>query len=326
MYRKIYTKIKDRFILLYMSQTESFSIRQLIELTGLTEFTIRGWENRYAAFSPVRGETGRRLYTKADVERALLLRELLKRGHKISKVAALSNRDLQKLFVQPEVEDVLKPEIQQSEDVAKALKLVALQKWTELEALIRGLSTKNVSDLVTNFFLPVMQSISTDVAKGLLSISQEHVVSSFLKEKIYGAIAELKAVGKGKSSKSRFVLATPEGDYHEIGLLLAHLLIRSYGYSCLYLGPHVPPRDLAETALRFGATHLLVVSTVSKRSGARQHLFNYVSDVQQKTNTDMQIWIAGHQVAIEAQDLKSMTHIKNFPALEEMLKKRGGRI
>ena len=81
-----------------MGQNEIFSIRQMIELTGLSEFTIRGWENRYQAFSPDRSDTGRREYRKKDIERALLFRELLNRGHKISHIAKRNNQKLQSLF------------------------------------------------------------------------------------------------------------------------------------------------------------------------------------------------------------------------------------
>lgn len=303
-----------------MGNKEIFNIRQMVELTGLSEFTIRGWENRYSAFCPHRGETGRREYYKSDIERALLLRELLKRGHKIGKVAKLTNQKLQSLFVQRDVEDFeAEPK---SEVVSRVMELLALQKWSELKDLFKSIPHKNTGRLIREFFLPLLKDLSSEVQSGVVSISQEHVFSSFLKEKIYSALSELEINrrAKGDRSKARFVLATPEGDHHEIGLLLAHLLIRSYGCTSLYLGPHTPPRDLAETALRFDATHLLIVSTVSKKEGARNDLMSFVSEVQKKMGSHSQILIAGSQAPNLSRDPNSaLVYLGSFAALEDFL-------
>ena len=120
-----------------MGHADRFSIRQMVELTGLTEFTIRGWENRYLAFRPERSQTGRREYFKADVERAILLRELLKRGHKIGKVAKLNNKILKALFEGDEKVERENAQDDVPEQVSQAMELLALQKWTELKQLFR---------------------------------------------------------------------------------------------------------------------------------------------------------------------------------------------
>lgn len=314
---------------MYMSQNEMFSIRQMIELTGLSEFTIRGWENRYSAFKPLRSETGRREYTKSDIERALLLRELLKRGHKISKIATLKNHKLQELFEQTEEKRHLeKSSIQTDSLVSEAVEMMALQKWTELSFLLKNISSKNTCQMILEFFLPLLSELANQVEAGLVSIAQEHVLSSFLKERIYSALSELdKKKSPPKAAKNiRFVLATPEGDYHEIGLLLAHLLIRSHGITSLYLGPHTPAKDLAETALRFEATHLLIVSTVSKKQGAHQELLSFVSDVQKKVGSHLQILLAGSQSPHIPQEKKStLVSLGHFFEFDTYLKSLGGK-
>lgn len=311
-----------------MSQNEMFSIRQMIELTGLSEFTIRGWENRYQAFSPQRSDTGRREYHKKDIERALLIRELLKRGHKISKIASLPNQKLKALFENHQDENLSKPTKEKGLPVTQALELMSLQKWAELSDLLQNIKFKNPSDLIQLFFLPLLKELSQQINLGLVSVAQEHVLSSFLKEKIYFAISaiEKKQPPQRGPKKVRFILATPEGDYHEIGLLMAHLLIRSYGYTSLFLGPNTPAQDLAETALRFEASHLLIVSTVSKKDGARQNLLNFVSDVQKKAGEKLKILLAGPQVPPIPQDpASSLINVGSFYDLEEQLKGLGGK-
>lgn len=272
-----------------MSQKEIFSIRQMVELTGLSEFTLRGWENRYSVFTPQRTGTGRRKYSKLDVERALLLRELLKRGHRIGQVADLSAAALKRLFTQ---DSNRPPGEVESDAIDSACKLLALQKWSDLESLIRSVPTGNSVRLVNNFLLPLLTRLGSDVAAGLVSIAQEHVLSALLKEKIYAALSRLKPSTR---RHARFVLAAPEGDFHEMGLLLAHLMIRQSGFQSLFLGPHTPAQDLTETALRFHATHLLIVATVSKRQGAVQDLLSYVADIQKKSGSHLKILVSGGQ-------------------------------
>ena len=311
-----------------MERNESFSIRQMIELTGLSEFTIRGWENRYSAFDPRRSATGRREYSKSDVERALLIRELLKRGHRIGKVAALSNQKLQNLFENDESKSNTAKSLSNSKLVIQAMDFMALQKWEELERLIKSVKCKNTTELVHDFILPLLHMLAVHVEKGIVSVSQEHIVSSFVKEKIYSALSELSTKKKNRRSvsKARFVLATPEGDHHEIGLLLAHLLTRSYGFTSLYLGPHSPAKDLAETALRFHASHILIVSTVSIEGGARHSILSYVSTLQKGIAEHCKIWIAGAQMPILDPDSNSsLLSISSFQVFEKWLRQIGGK-
>lgn len=312
-----------------MERRETFSIRQMIELTGLSEYTIRGWEGRYSAFAPTRGETGRREYLKSDVERALLMRELLKRGHRIGKIAAYTNQKLKALFEQTDFSQKPLNSSNSSKSVSRAIDMMALQKWEELEDLIKNVRHKNTSQLLHKFILPVLQLLALNVEKGLVSVSQEHVVSSFIKEKIYSELSILatKRKPRGATNNIRFILATPEGDHHEIGLLLAHLLIRTYGFVSLYLGPHSPAKDLAETALRFRASHILVVSNVTPEQGAHQNILSYASTLQKRIADHCKIIIAGIQSPVLAGDLdSSLFSLNSFNAFEDFLQKSGGKL
>lgn len=304
-----------------MGQSETFSIRQMVELTGLSEFTVRGWESRYGAFRPQRSKTGRREYRRVDIERALLLRELLKRGHKIGKVAGLGTKKLQKLFTESDAE--LSREAR-SELTTQFAELMALQKWSELRALIAKVPIQNTGHLVIEFFLPIMKQMAIGVNNGVISISQEHVGSSLLKEKIYSALVDLEAKQSLAKSRmtSRFVLAAPEGDYHDIGLLLAHLLIRSHGFISLNLGPHTPARDLSETALRFNASHVLLVTTVSKKGGAAQEPLSFIRDVQRQVGSHLKVIVAGPQAPVVSLDPRSsLCGVGSFHELDSFLQK-----
>jgi MerR family transcriptional regulator, light-induced transcriptional regulator len=59
--------------------------------------TLRIWEQRYQAVAPATTTTGHRLYSQADVERVVLLRDLTTHGHSIRSLAPLSTEQLRAL-------------------------------------------------------------------------------------------------------------------------------------------------------------------------------------------------------------------------------------
>ena len=59
--------------------------------------TLRIWEQRYQAVGPTTAPSGHRLYSAADVQRVLLLRQLTDQGHAIGAMAALDAAQLQQV-------------------------------------------------------------------------------------------------------------------------------------------------------------------------------------------------------------------------------------
>jgi DNA-binding transcriptional MerR regulator len=59
--------------------------------------TLRIWEQRYQAVGPTTAPSGHRLYSAADVERVMLLRQLTQHGHAIGSLATLNAAQLQDL-------------------------------------------------------------------------------------------------------------------------------------------------------------------------------------------------------------------------------------
>ncbi|PTT75507.1 hypothetical protein DBR42_28750, partial [Pelomonas sp. HMWF004] len=58
-------------------------------MAGMPVATLRIWEQRYQAVRPSTAASGHRLYSAADVQRVLLLRQLTGQGHAIGAIAAL---------------------------------------------------------------------------------------------------------------------------------------------------------------------------------------------------------------------------------------------
>ena len=67
-------------------------------MIGISSHTLRKWESRYALVSTQRTPSGRRLYTQGDIEKLILVRDLIALGHQVNRLAALSNAELEELL------------------------------------------------------------------------------------------------------------------------------------------------------------------------------------------------------------------------------------
>jgi DNA-binding transcriptional MerR regulator len=81
---------------------DGYGIGAVARITGLTDHTIRVWERRYKAVVARRSETGRRIYTAANVEKLGLLKQLTDKGIAISKIAGKSNTALRNAVLEYE--------------------------------------------------------------------------------------------------------------------------------------------------------------------------------------------------------------------------------
>ena len=78
-------------------QQSPLRIGAVARLTGLSPHTLRKWEDRYAAVTPERTEGGERVYTRHDLQRLLLIRNLSRAGLALRSLAKTSLEDLQRI-------------------------------------------------------------------------------------------------------------------------------------------------------------------------------------------------------------------------------------
>ena len=74
-----------------------YPIRAVAKITGISLDTLRAWERRYRAVVPQRSDRGRQ-YGTAEIDRLLLLNQLVKRGHSIGSIASLPDSELRNLL------------------------------------------------------------------------------------------------------------------------------------------------------------------------------------------------------------------------------------
>ena len=77
-----------------------FRIGAVSKTTAIPVSTLRIWQTRYGAFSPVKTEGNQRLFGEPDVSKALLLKQLIGAGHGIGAIAHLDLEQLRRLASQ----------------------------------------------------------------------------------------------------------------------------------------------------------------------------------------------------------------------------------
>jgi len=88
----------------------SFGIGAVSRLTGIPSDTLRIWERRYNAVTPSRTPQNRRRYSRDDVSRLLLIKQLVELGEPVGTIIHLPEAELnQRLMAHAELQDRCAP-------------------------------------------------------------------------------------------------------------------------------------------------------------------------------------------------------------------------
>jgi 5-methyltetrahydrofolate--homocysteine methyltransferase len=126
-------------------------------------------------------------------------------------------------------------------ELQKAVEKGLAQKAEELTAGL--LETREPLDLVENELLPALDKVGKGFETGKLFLPQL-LMSAEAAKAAFGKIKEKLPPGAG--GKGPFVLATVQGDIHDIGKNIVGLLLENYGYTVIDLGKDVPPEKVLE--------------------------------------------------------------------------------
>ncbi|MYB00159.1 MerR family transcriptional regulator [Candidatus Poribacteria bacterium] len=232
-----------------MTAEYKHGIKTVATETGLTQFTIRAWEKRYDAVKPLRTETNRRLYSDADISRLTLLRLATKVGHNIGRIASLPAEELLKLvgtegtLAQPSAiaEEVVSQETSVRFYIASCLTAIKQFQGQALESTLFAASVVFSQPVfLEKLIVPLMQEIGEQWKSGTLRIAHEHLATAVVRT-LLGNICQGFDIS---ATMPNLVIATPRGQHHEIGALIAGTTAASQGWQVTYLGPNLPAEEI----------------------------------------------------------------------------------
>lgn len=301
----------------------SYPIRAVSRLTGLGIDTLRAWERRHQAVTPVRDARGR-MYTDADVARLRLLRSAVEHGHSIGRLAGLTDVELRRLAAAGQNASAV-PEVASARrtSIDAAALIAALQGYdaTAIDQQISRLaSVLPPLELLRDVLMPVLAQVGDDWHRGTARIAHEHLMSSTMRN-ILGAFVRL-YTRPGVST--RLLFATLAGERHEIGTLGAAMLAAASGLGVAYLGPDLPAREIVESVRPAGAKVLVLGLTTTSVAKAREReLRTIVRDLPK----EVELWAGGRGAARHASLISPRGLVlRDYDAYEQELARIGRRV
>lgn len=244
----------------------TYPIRAVAKLTGVSIDTLRAWERRYGAVVPTRDDRGR-LYSESDVARIRLLNQAVASGHSIGRVAALTDADLRRLITASAPAPA--PAAEGHTPSAPADFGAALARFDSVgidRELARLAAILTPADLVRQALLPALRDAGAQWNRRRGGIAREHLMSSAVQH-LLGSFLRVHA---RSDARVRLLFATPSGDRHEIGILVAAMLAASQGLGVSYLGADLPAAQILEAAGAGRVDALVLGVTLPTPSLARE--------------------------------------------------------
>ncbi|MCC6489053.1 MAG: cobalamin-dependent protein [Candidatus Hydrogenedentes bacterium] len=230
--------------------------------TGLTQHAIRAWERRYGAVTPRRTPTNRRLYSDSDVNRLRLLYRVTQAGWSVGQVAHLptdelgllleTSEDARGLTKAPADSPGPRPLLEQALRDIKNLDSGALETL-----LYRAEADLGPSSVIDAVIAPLIHEVGEGWREGRLRIAHEHLASGAIRTYLSNVRLERKV----PSGAPSLVCATPAGQWHELGALMAAAVAALEGWHVTYLGPNLPAEEIV-TAARTVKARVVALSIV----------------------------------------------------------------
>lgn len=229
----------------------SFSIQAVAERTGLTPHVIRAWERRYRAIQPARSPGKQRLYSEAEIERLAILSRAVRGGRSIGKIAALPTDELRTMILSgpPTARIAAKGAHDEPAAPFRDDALAATTRFDSLaldDTLRRALVALGNQGLLRLAVAPLAQDIGERWRAGELTAAHEHFFTAGVKV----FLGELTRQFSAPPDAPRIIVATPAGQLHELGAVMAAACAASLGWRTIYLGPSLPAHEIAGAALR----------------------------------------------------------------------------
>ncbi len=291
---------------------KTFGINVISSACGILPHTIRTWENRYQIFSPDRSDGGQRRYGEEDLLKAKLIVTLIDQGHSISSLAKQSPNDLRTLL-RLKNSDFLKTK-KFSEDLSIKNLLKDLTEYN-LDSVASEIShlrlSTGVKDFIFKVVLPVMQETEKLALKGKYSVSQEHIISTIVRNQL----SQINLVNEGPVS-DRVAIATPEGNLHELPILISDIICHANRISTWYLGAAHPADCLSETVNALNCKTIVMGVVSSDQWNYRRKIIPYLKKMDMFLKNRVKL-ILGGGFELELPNFKNLENIKFVKSFEE---------
>jgi DNA-binding transcriptional MerR regulator len=225
-----------------MAEDAHLRIGELSRRSGVSVELLRAWERRYGLLRPQRSAGGLRLYSLGDLDRVRAMQRHMSQG--------LAAREAAGLVGQATAEAAPPRTGVPPFDPARARAELgdALEAFDEpgAQAVFDALlSVATLDALLSDVVMPYLHDLGDRWDRGVLSVAQEHFAANVVRGRLLGL-----ARGWGRGDGPRALLACPEGERHDLGLIAFGLALRERGWRIDYLGADTPVESIEQAARR----------------------------------------------------------------------------
>lgn len=242
-----------------LSPEPIYNTRAVVQRTSVPADTFRAWERRYGVPRPTRTAGNQRLYSERDIATISWLRDQTKSGLTISQaITLLQSRSAgQRPSGYPPRAGYDSSENRHGGDAAARTPylefrdrlvsaLIQLDGRTADRIVEEAYALANVENVCLEVLQAALVEIGSRWEHGSASVAVEHFAAGYVQRKL-GALFNQSNPSEGLGP---VVAACPEGELHDIGLLLTSVFLSRRGFHVLYLGANLPADDLVSTVAR----------------------------------------------------------------------------
>ena len=226
-------------------------IGEVAERTGVNRSTLRAWEHRYGVLRPRRSPGGHRVYDDEDVARVRAVVAVVAAGARVSEA-------VRRLATGPD-------------DLSGAAEEVRLRLWEAVDAfdetaaaaaLSTATATLGVPAVLDTVVVPTLRRLGAEWRQSLRNVAREHFTSTLVRSHLVSLLPRADAMGPS------CLAFCPEGEQHDIGLLMAALTLAGAGRSQIVLGANTPLASI-ELLVRELRPAVVLVAAATRRPVVR---------------------------------------------------------
>lgn len=226
-----------------------FNLKVVTRETGIPASTLRAWERRYGLPRPQRTSSGRRLYSRRDIETVRWLAQRVAEGMSIGQAVELWRK------LEASGQDPLQALTPQTVELFTATADPGSLRRAWLNAVLDF--NEGVADLVLNqafaiyppeivcleVLLRGLREIGDLWYEGKATVAQEHFAFNVAMRRLEALIQAVPSPNR----PGRILVIAPPLENHSFSLRLLAYLLRRRGWDVVYLGSRVPLERLRET-------------------------------------------------------------------------------
>lgn len=155
----------------------------------------------------------------------------------------------------------------------------------ELQYLRMNLGVKT---FIFEIILPMLRLTGVMVGKNKFTVTQEHIISTLVREQL-GKVA----IPNAGFVTTEIALATPEGNLHELPILIGDILCRSNRLNTRYLGASHPAECLGKAVSALKCSHLVLGVISSDQVDYSKKIIPYLQKLDRSLEREISIILGG---------------------------------